>query len=247
MTASNNENVKFSDMKIMGNGSSAGGTFNLVKIMGDAEINGSITCNAFKCMGNTQVRGMVSTGGFNCTGEIQITEGMRSESAKLNGNLRVLGELSAKLITINGELSVGQRMTAEKVKVNGTLSVAADCQCEDMTIRGSLEVDGMLNVEHLQLKMHGSSKAREVGGSKLHVSRGFSVPILNKLITSMEGTFQAGSIEGDELYLEYTIAKIVRGRHVTLGPGCEIGLVEYAEEFKYDPSASVSQVNQIIV
>ncbi|MNR67595.1 hypothetical protein D3C85_1916860 [compost metagenome] len=34
-------------------------------------------------------------------------------------------------------------------------------------------------------------------------------------------------IEGDDIYLENTRAKVVRGNQVVIGPGCEIDLVEY--------------------
>ena len=47
-------------------------------------------------------------------------------------------------------------------------------------------------------------------------------------------------IEGDEIYLEYTKAKIIRGNNVELGPGCEIELIEYKNSYKQDETAIVS-------
>jgi len=46
-------------------------------------------------------------------------------------------------------------------------------------------------------------------------------------------------IEGDDVYLENTIAKIVRGDNINLGPGCKIELVEYKNNFKQDKAAEV--------
>ena len=42
----------------------------------------------------------------------------------------------------------------------------------------------------------------------------------------------AETIEGDEIYLEYTKAKVIRGNNVTIGEGCEIELVEYKSLFE---------------
>lgn len=46
-------------------------------------------------------------------------------------------------------------------------------------------------------------------------------------------------VEGDDIHLEHTRAKVVRGNRVTLGPGCEVDLVEYKEHFHQDKSAKV--------
>ncbi|MCL6576409.1 hypothetical protein [Kyrpidia sp.] len=39
------------------------------------------------------------------------------------------------------------------------------------------------------------------------------------------------TIEGDDIYLENTRARVVRGTRVQIGPGCQIGLLEYSEDF----------------
>jgi hypothetical protein len=46
-------------------------------------------------------------------------------------------------------------------------------------------------------------------------------------------------IEGDDIYLENTHAKVVRGNNIEIGPGCEIKLVEYKYSFKKDEMAEV--------
>ena len=53
------------------------------------------------------------------------------------------------------------------------------------------------------------------------------------------------SIEGDDIYLEYTKAKAVRGNNIILGPGCEIELVEYKDNFKQDDTSEVETQRKI--
>jgi hypothetical protein len=48
-------------------------------------------------------------------------------------------------------------------------------------------------------------------------------------------------IEGDDIYLENTVAEIVRGNSVEIGPGCTIGLVEYANKFSKDKDSTVKK------
>ena len=52
-------------------------------------------------------------------------------------------------------------------------------------------------------------------------------------------------IEGDDIYLENTHAKVVRGNNITLGPGCEIELVEYKNDFKQDKEAEIGTHRKI--
>ncbi len=52
-------------------------------------------------------------------------------------------------------------------------------------------------------------------------------------------------IEGDDVYLENTMAKIVRGNNVTIGSGCKIELVEYKGSFKQDGGAEIGTNKKI--
>jgi len=53
------------------------------------------------------------------------------------------------------------------------------------------------------------------------------------------------SVEGGDIYLEYTKAKVVRGNNVNIGPGCEIDLVEYRNDFQQVKEARVKDSNKI--
>jgi len=48
-------------------------------------------------------------------------------------------------------------------------------------------------------------------------------------------------IEADEISLEATVAKMVRGKRVTIGPGCRIDQVEYTESLQIDPKSVVRE------
>ena len=46
-------------------------------------------------------------------------------------------------------------------------------------------------------------------------------------------------VEGDEVRLENTDASVVRGRRVSIGPGCRIETVEYRDGLDVHPRATV--------
>jgi hypothetical protein len=49
--------------------------------------------------------------------------------------------------------------------------------------------------------------------------------------------------KGDDIYLENTKADFVRGNHVKISPGYEIGIVEYSGTYEYK-SESVVKANK---
>ena len=60
----------------------------------------------------------------------------------------------------------------------------------------------------------------------------FFKKVIDKMFNS-KGELTTELIEGDEIYLENTNAKIVRGNNITIGEGCNIGLIEYRGEIIY--------------
>jgi cytoskeletal protein CcmA (bactofilin family) len=56
---------------------------------------------------------------------------------------------------------------------------------------------------------------------------------------------EAEIIEGDEIMLENTTAKIVRGNNVMLGAGCDIGTVEYKSNYVKNGDARVGTETKV--
>lgn len=52
-------------------------------------------------------------------------------------------------------------------------------------------------------------------------------------------------IEGDDIYLEDTRSKIVRGNNVTIGRGCEIELVEYKNEIHIYDDQCAKEIKKV--
>jgi len=53
------------------------------------------------------------------------------------------------------------------------------------------------------------------------------------------------SIEGDDLRLSNTRAKVVRGKNVIIDSGCEIDLIEYTDSLQVSRGSSVKEKKKI--
>jgi cytoskeletal protein CcmA (bactofilin family) len=125
------------------------------------------------------------------------------------------------------------------LKLTGQLSVEGDCEYESLIAAGALQVDGLLGAETLELRLHGPARAREVGGGRIQIKRSRVVSLKKLFVSAGPVLMTADLIEGDNLDLEYTHAKVVRGNQVRIGPGCEIERVEYRRSLSKSASAKV--------
>ena len=97
--------------------------------------------------------------------------------------------------------------------------------------------------------MYWASKVMEIGGTKIKIKNDskFSFLGIKNIIMphSNKRLLEVDTIEADEIYLENTHAKIVRGKKITLGPECRINLVEYQESFKDHDKSIVEEIEKI--
>lgn len=220
------------DLEIKGSGDYAGGTYNNVVIKGEGKFDGDLNCISLEIEGRCEVQG-----------------NLKAETVKVKGRYSVKGSLEASKIEIQGETDVDEDLSVEEAVIHGMVSVNGNCSAETFKMEGAFTIRGLLNTGELELTLHGPSEAREIGGDKITVKRKGKPQFtrLRKMI--IPSGFNTGLttdvVEGDEVYLEYTKAKIVRGNEIELGQGCEIKLVEYNSDFKQDDKATVKTIRQI--
>lgn len=235
------------DMRIVGNGGSAGGYLGKLNIMGDGEIHGNTDALKFKCTGNAVVHGNLKTESLKLTGELIVNGSLEGDTFSTMGKLEVQKYVAARKVKFSGETIIDEQITCEEIEMTGYNTVTGGCQAEDFKLRGALYTAGMLNSEKVEMKLLGESRINEIGGGQIRVIP--STGVWNRLGMFGPGggpaRLMAGSIEGDVIELENTEAAVVRGNKVKIGPGCKIGLVEYIEAFHQDRSSTVDQLNQI--
>lgn len=221
------------DLRINGLGNSPGGSYNFVQINGKGDINGDLECDELQINGLGCVHGNVKAGATRTAGKSEID-----------------GNLEGQEIVTDGMTEIGGAINAENVENRGMLKVTKDCGSEAFVSQGGFTIGGLLNAGRIDIELYVASKAREIGGEEICIKSGDALGF-RKLLGSIFPTWESNrrltvdTIEGDSIYLENTIAKVVRGTDVKIGSGCEIGLVEYKNTFHKDVNAAVKENKKV--
>lgn len=247
---------KRQNIKIVGDNTSAGGLFNNVSVVGNEIFNSSVDCVYIKVVGNCTINGNLKTVSGVVAGDINIKGSLSADMLKVAGNMTVDGDKSIKNLITHGNTTINGNISSEKIDANGYFTVKGNCNSEVFKSKSIvLKLNGLLNADDIDIQIYGSNFVREIGGEKIVIKRGSEsifkrLKLIKSLILSHDmckGNLTTDVIEGDEIYLEYTTAKVVRGKNVTIGEGCNIELVEYVDNFNQHNDSVVRESKKIIL
>jgi len=92
----------------------------------------------------------------------------------------------------------------------------------------------LLNAGQVTIKPGGNCIVKEIGDEHIDIRVSpIDNTIFRKVIDKIFNTkaeLTTGLIEGDDIYIQNTNVKIVRGNNITVGTGCTIDLLEYKGE-----------------
>ncbi|MEG0132976.1 MAG: polymer-forming cytoskeletal protein [Clostridium sp.] len=253
------KNELVGDLKISGSGSANGGRYRGVSISGSGKIHGDVNCEKFNISGSGKVEGAVTTGNFNISGSGKVVGDLNCVQGGISGSGSILGSIHAKSFSISGTGKVGGNFKGEKfvmsgagkvsgrinaniVKLMGAIRVGQGIEGESITIKGAVKTLGMVNGDDINIELNGGCEIEEIGATKVKVLRGYG-NIIGRLICSIfsknYGYLTTKTIEADEIYLENTIADVVRGGRIIIGDGCRIKRIEYSESLEITSTESI--------
>lgn len=154
---------------------------------------------------------------------------------QVEGVVEVDGNVKVQTMHIRGKAKIKGHVVGEDVKIDGKITIAGNCEAEMFYAAGAFVIDGLLNAGQITIRLYGPAQVKEIGGGQIRVERG-----------PRSGLFSRGKklsveiVEGDDIHLEYTKARTVRGNKVSIGPGCEVGLVEYRTDFQQAKEAKIT-------
>ncbi|TDB37925.1 MAG: hypothetical protein D9V44_07705 [Actinobacteria bacterium] len=232
------------NMKIAGEGSVGGGTYGDVTINGAGRVTGDITSDDFRINGAGSADGNVASLLIDINGTGSFNGKVETKEMNIKGDATVKQGLGVSDLKVKGRLSAGG-IAANIVDVRGEVRVKANLEAETLTGEGAFHVDGTMNVGTLDFALHGLSNAREIGGDKVRVTlgRGFVGASLVGLFTDRR--LNVETVEADEIVLENTTARVVRGGNVRIGSGCDVALVEYSGTIEVASDARVGESRQV--
>lgn len=245
------ENKERQNLNLTGNGTAAGGVYNNIKITGEETINGDLDCIDLKLVGTCEVRGNVKARTAKLTGTADFKGNLEVDRFTIVGNVNIDNDAVIKEIKIYGESIVKGNASVEKADIFGFLNISGECNAETFIAKGPFKIGGLLNAGNIDIEMHCKCQVKEIGGERISIRRGTDV-LVKKIIKSfyMPKDFYLGqlvtdTIEGDDIYLEYAKARVVRGNNIEIGPGCEIDLIEYKNALKQHVASSVGNKRKV--
>lgn len=222
----------------------AGGEYHTVKISGSGKVEGDLSAEELRIAGVGKVEGAAKVREIVVSGTGRFEGPVEAEAFHCSGACKVEAELAANEVRAAGTLKVEGNVKAHYFRGGGTIKVEGDLEADLASLAGMTNVTGLLAADRVELWLEGTSFVRELGGERIEVKRTRHRSLLEELGLSFFrrlGTLQATTIEGDEVYLEGTQAKLVRGKRVKLGPGCKIDRVEYQESLEVHPDSRVKE------
>jgi cytoskeletal protein CcmA (bactofilin family) len=237
------------NLVISGSGSASGGIFHAVKINGEGTITGDIDCTDYKTNGSSRIVGNVKAQEIKVNGHSEIEGSVEADVVIINGQTDIGGNLSVKKLKLQGKTDIGGSLAGDQLELGGVIQIHSDCEAELFALKGSFNIGGLLNAGTIDIHLYGPCHVREIGGEAINVKLSGWIHSLHKIIQSLfpglEKRLTADTIEGDDIYLEYTTANVVRGNRIRIGQGCEIDRVEYKDEFRREKDGKVLEYIQI--
>lgn len=239
------------NMKIIGDNSASGGRYNDAKIIGNGIIKGDIDCITFKSVGDSRVEGNLKTGGMKITGSVRVGGKTTAGEVRVTGDLNMDSDFHAGHCHVKGGISTRGGIKADDLSLMGYVTVKNNCEAERFKADGQIKIDGLLTADDIEIKAYGASRISEIGGDRIVIRRG-SVASLGKMIKLLfvpsnwgNAAVTVNTIEGDDVRLSNTRAKVVRGKNVIIENGCDIDLVEYKDNLRIHRGASVREEKKV--
>lgn len=250
-------------IEVAGSGTITGDVaFNRMSIAGSGKVDGNAKGENIKIAGSLSITGEVDCSNASVAGSWRVEGDAEVRDFTINGSIKFLQNLRANNIKIYGSANVDGNINADSLKILGTVKTNKSCECNDFKAYGSFEIAELLNAENIIINPSGRCYVKEIGGTTIEVSQkakednmGSAVNVFGDIVnffkdvvgsnTGRWGTLECDTIEGDDITLENTIAKVVRGNMVYIGEGCTVDLVEYKTGISKHPRAVVKEERKI--
>lgn len=245
MTDTTNGSIPRSDAKVAGEGTIGAGTYADIIINGAGTISGDVVCNALKVNGVGTCKGSVTADSATVNGTGSFAGQLHVGEMLVNGDASAAQSAGVGSLKVKGRMSISGGLAANAVDVRGELVVGDNVEADSFEGEGAFKIGGLLNAGRVSFRLHGGAQAREIGGENVTVlgPRGFAAVSLMGLF--VEKRLTADVIEADDVTLEYTTAKVVRGARVSIGEGCKIDLVEYTESLSRLADAQIAEERKV--
>lgn len=243
------------DMNISGSGKFGPGEYKDVRISGSGRSEGLVRCENLHASGSYHGDAVECLEAFRTSGSAKLSGALTAGIIAVCGSFKCEADITVKeKLSASGAFCCEGNMKCGEIKISGAAKVGGDIEAEHAVINGALRCDGLVNAEVLEINIGKGINMQDVGsigGSQITVRKsegkignGFFAKFFGR--KHENGMLKVrDTIEGDEIYLENTIAHRVIGRNVTIGDGCKIEVLQYSETVTISPEAQVGSYEKI--
>ncbi|QVK16831.1 hypothetical protein KHQ81_07875 [Mycoplasmatota bacterium] len=229
-----------------------GGSYDKVRVFGSANVLGDLTAQSMKVYGAVEYKGKCKIEDLKLYGACEFFEYVEVENLNIKGACEFNNDVKVNYLKIYGAVEFNKNVfRCKEVKVYGEATVS-NLEADEIYINGLVECTEQLNGEKIEITTNHGSTIKEMVGTHILVKPQKKKPFSffkNIVIVSNNSgghntskKVEIETIEGDDIYLENVVSKAVRGNKITIGPNCEIDLVEYHETYNIIGKDGVKEV-----
>jgi len=213
------------DLKLSGSGVVPAGEYDLVSLSGAVVLSGDIKCRAFSASGSLKGEKI------ECANDVMIS-----------GAVKLTKDISAEKITVSGSFACGS-VKCQNVSVKGAVTVDGDLGAdESVVLSGAVFCRGPVFADRVSIVFDTQTQIDGIRGVSVSVAPARIKKLIPPLI---KNACVATAVEGDDVSLAYVTCPRVAGKHVVIGKGCEIDLVQYSETVEISRDAKVGKIEKI--
>ncbi len=150
-------------------------------------------------------------------------------------------KFKTEIIEVDGLVKVEESLFFNKAGINGVCKVGNNCEGTEFIADGVINIGGMLTADNIDITLRNKCIVKEIGGEKISIKTGkYRSRKIFGFSFSSKPMLVSEIIEGDEIFLENTHCKVVRGDKVVIGKGCTIDKVEYRTSIHINENSSVN-------
>ena len=218
-----------------------GGSYDKIRVYGSATVTGDVTAKSMKVFGAIEYKGICKIDALKLFGACEFQEYVEVGDLNIKGACEFNNDIKVDYLKIYGASEFKENLfRCKEVKVYGEAE-AKRLEADAIYINGYVTCTEQMNGDKIEIATKAGSVIKEMVGTDIEVKP-----------QTKWWMFQGGprkkveveTIEGDNVYLENAIVKVVRGNNITIGPNCEIDLIEYHEKCDIKDKSGVKQVEK---
>ncbi|MFQ5838583.1 MAG: hypothetical protein ACE5HJ_07345 [Thermoplasmata archaeon] len=200
------------------------------KCSGAGKVTSDLRAKEVRVSGACKIEGSCECQEFRSSGSVKVESDLLAQEFRSSGSARILSNLRTQELTTSGSLTVGRSiLDAQEVIVMGRLVVEEWVRTQQFTSRGRFRIGKGIEAQEVDIHLSDKSRVPTIKALRISVRRG-----------KRSGDLKADTIEGQDVYLESTRARLVQAKNVRIGPFCTIDTVE-AEELEIHETSTVKE------